>query len=114
MKKILLLLCAAAALGQEAIVVDLSPEDSANIASLYRQDAEIEARISKAREEIGKKYATWGPTNIVNMSGERIPPPFNFSKDFRHIVPPQDPQKSCVSAGTNCWTVNPAGGGIAW
>lgn len=117
MRKFLVFLCVAVALGQDAIVVDLSPEDASNIARLYAEQAKIQAEIHKYRLMVGKKYATWG--HVVtwydgkSYRSDKNPAEFDFSKDFKHIVPKSTPATSSWTTGSTgnnlgCWTANPA------
>lgn len=84
---------------QDAIVVDLSPKDAAWIADLYKQRDEIEAKIEAARAAIGEKYATWEQHyRAVNPDGSQPPPDFEFSTDFKHIVP--TPTRTLLHGGS--------------
>lgn len=80
---------------QDAIVVDISPHDTALISDLYAKRDALNKEIDEERNRIGLKYATWGgSTSIMLGTGQRVPPDYAFSSDFKHIVPnlPKDAQ----------------------
>jgi hypothetical protein len=120
----MLFLIAPLARCQDAKVIALKPEDSAEAKALYAQQKEVEARIADLRYRITKVYLTAakdeeGHTNTYSNprgggwvwvrsgwgSGD-----FAFSEDFKFIVPVASQPQSItpVYCGPG-FTINPVG-----
>ncbi len=72
---------------QEAVVVPLKDADADLMRSLYKQRADLDIRIEMENARIGKLYATWDPGYARITSDGPQPPPFEYSRDFKYIVP---------------------------
>jgi hypothetical protein len=107
-----LILAASPLIGQTAKVIQLSPEDAAQAKSLYTQKAEIEKKIKDLEDAVHDKYlitAHHGSQGLYGTYKEGWSAGFDYSEDFRFIVPKSYPSTNGIwSSGCNCATITPA------
>jgi hypothetical protein len=126
---LLVLVVAVAALAQDANVIELDHSDSLRVEAAYKALQKAQADWDKVRDDIGEKY-TERPVNtggaggcslVVTNGGKEhcwkegfTYGTFEFSKDFRFIVPKSEPpptiQYNYPTYPTSHCTVN----GICW
>jgi hypothetical protein len=93
-------LAASPLFGQTAKVIALSPEDAAQAKALFTQKAEIEKKIKHLEDAVHDKYLITphhGPSGLYGTYKEGWSAGFDYSEDFKFIVP-----KVYVPSSTNC------------
>ena len=99
----IILLLAGVAGAQTAKVVELKPDDAKLAQSLYAQKAEIDRKISDQSADILKRYI--GRGGLIQYGGWDAG--FEFSTDFKFIVPATPVKSACPSLWTpasSLWT----------
>jgi hypothetical protein len=109
---ILTLLLAPALYAQTAQVVVLSPADAQAAADLYTQRAAIDTKINALKDVLKVKYldpVCAAEKNVGFWCGSQWASGFEFSTDFKAIVPEESQAKSiphmmpnCQCLGTSC------------
>ncbi len=122
---VLILALAACGLAQTAKVMALSPEDAKKAAALNAAAVKATAELNDFHDYVAKKYlATENPNESNCFSGTIGAPSgnevhgwlrdwncgnFEFSEDFKFIVPQREQPKSISPYGFNCVTPGYAG-----